>query len=49
MSFRLTLRLMFLDDLEPIRSNVIEISRDFAIMQGKNGQTNEDRPIMWAT
>jgi len=30
-------------------SNFVGILRDFAILRGNNGYTNEDRPVMSAT
>ena len=46
MRFRLAARLMTLDDLE--RLNFLRISRDFADLRGKDGKTNDDRPVLSA-
>ena len=49
MHFRLAARLMTLDDLELyIRLNFLGISRDFADLRGKNGKTNDNRPVLSA-
>ena len=47
-SFRLTPRSMTLDDPELLGSNFVGIWRDFAILGGNSGITNEDGPVMSA-